>query len=308
MKFYIFFIVMFLASCGTDNRSTNLISWQPFDTGIKSFNARILPLGKDDVWLVANGVHRFDGAEWKRVEMDSTDGTFMDLYPLADNKFVLISSTELFIWNGSSFTKVDNTGTSGFTSLARVWASSENLVFIANEDNSRVFRWNGESWFQWTLGFVQVKALWGYDVENLWLTGVGKSYSFDGLGWTEFSTGSYYPDRATGLWGAEPNKVWAIDSNENIRFYDGSSWTPRELERDDLDSLKAISGISENEIYAVGTRGRIAAYNGSWSVSSSGNSNEFFTSVMASKDASQVWAASIDEQTGDVKAYKKKLN
>jgi hypothetical protein len=180
-----------------------------------------------------------------------------------------------------------------FSAMWRIWGAATNDIYIANQDNSRVYHYNGTTWSVTTLQFVMADALWGSGPSDIWLSGIGDLYHYNGTTWSRYD-GNDEPPTVNGLWGFGPNDIWAAGDFDALSHWNGSTWTPET--DDNLDSFNSLWGSATNDIYAVGNHGEVAHFNGSkWSASTELGVRQNFTMVHGSS-ATNVWATAVDLQ------------
>lgn len=280
------FLVLLVACGGSSGGS----AWAPQEVPAPTFLTAytIWVAGENDVWLGGSAIWHFDGTAWT----ESAALPAVDFWGLSPTDIWAIDGTHVYRWDGSAWSEVPPTAGVTFEALWRIWAASSTDVYVANQDNSRVYHYDGATWRVTTLQFVMVDALWGSSGSDIWLSGVGDLYHYDGASWQRYD-GNDAPPQVYGLWGFGANDVWAAGSFDALSHWNGSAWTP--VDEDAVDgSYNGIWGASPDDIYAVGDNGEVAHYDGSsWSVSRALDVGANFTMVHGSSPTN-VWATAVD--------------
>ena len=106
---------------------------------------------------------------------------------------------------------------------------------------------------------------------------------YDGMRWAEMDSGSDVD--LWGVWGSDPNDVWAVGGNipdgpPIILHYDGMAWSSVEVPMLDRSStaLLKVWGTSSANVFAVGQLGVIVKYDGnSWQQVPSGTGEDLIS-------------------------------
>lgn len=256
--------------------------------------------GDGDVWLGGSSMWHFDGAAWAEAPVSTPASVVLDIWGLSPDDIWAISDTRVFHWSGSAWSEVAATAGVTFTAMWRLWASSSTDVWIANQDNSRVYHYDGAAWTVTTLQFVQARALWGSSAHDIWLTGINELEHYDGSTWNQ-PQGTTVPVGGQGIWGFGPDDVWIAGSFDPLVHWDGTAWTPVD---EDHERYNGIWGRASDDVYAVGDTGVVAHFDGSsWSTSQAISQRQNFTKVHGSS-ATNVWATAVDLEARKALLYR----
>lgn len=244
----------------------------------------------DDVWAGSQIMLHFDGTEFTQVETPPI-GFVNDFWGFAPDDLYAAAGA-LLHWDGTSWAVVAGTESFGATA---VWGTSGGELFVGDQSNSQVHRWDG---VQWTTAFtqvVEVTDLWGSSSTDVWAAGIFGLWHWDGVAWTDAATNEV--DSATGLWGFGPDDVWAVDDFGVLARWNGSAWIDMLPVDDDQfeDDHTRVWGSSPEDVWAVGDGGLISHWDGAgWSQSQWGDFPyyPFFNAVHGST-AADVWIVGL---------------
>ena len=240
--------------------------------------------GENDAWLGGTAISHWDGSAWSQ----SSPMTAVHFWGFSPTDIWAINESTVARWDGSAWTVVPPTTGVTMTALWRIWGASGSDIYIANQDNSRVYHYNGTTWTVTTLQFVMASALWGSSANDIWLSGTFDVWHYNGT-WTKYA-GNDEPTSVNGLWGFSANDVWAASDFDGVSQWDGQKWTHQGLEED----YNAIWGSSHTDIYAVGNHGVVAhKQGGGWSESQDESIQVNFYAVHGSSPTN-VWATAVN--------------
>jgi hypothetical protein len=277
-------IALLLAACGSDGSAR----WKKQDVPMAGLSAYALWVaGENDVWLGGTALWHYDGSAWT----EHAAMPVVDFWGFGPDDIWAINDAHVFHWDGAAWTEVPPTAGVTFDSMWRIWASSSTDVYVANQNNSRVYRYNGTSWTVTTLQFVMADALWGSSASDIWLSGTTSLYHYTGT-WQRYD-GNDEPPSVYGLWGFGPDDVWAAGSFDGLSHWNGSTWTAADEEEVE-ESYNAVWGSASDHVIAVGDNGAVAELDGSsWSESRDLYFGTNFTTIHGSS-ATNVWATAVD--------------
>jgi hypothetical protein len=279
-------VVALLAGCGSSSSS-----WTQQDVPQGQFLTALTvwAAGENDVWLGGSSLWHYDGNGWTESPPPVQTG-IADFWGFSPNDIWAIGDAHVLHWDGTHWSEIPPNNNVTFSAMWRLWGSTSSDIYIANQDNSRVYHYNGATWSVTTLQFVQADGLWGASANDIWLSGIGDLYHYTGGTWNRYQ-GNDGPPSANAFWGFSASDVWSAGSFDALSHWNGSTWTPEE----DLDgSYNGIWGAATDDIWAVGDLGQAAHYDGDrWSVSQELSVRQNFTMVHGSSP-DNVWATGVD--------------
>src|SRR5262249_38926773 len=124
----------------------------------------------------------------------------------------------------------------------------------------------------------------------VWTVGnFGAIYRWNGVAWTQVTTGLPFMGNQFGVWGSNPNDVWIAGGFGTILHWNGLSWSSPPT-RTLADPMRSLLGALPNVIWAVGASGALLRWNGSaWSGGSGSATTGALTSVWGN-GPNDVWA------------------
>jgi len=273
-------VVLLLVACGGGS------AWKEQDVPVTGLSVlTVWVAGENDVWVGGTATWHFDGAAWT----ESAANPVVDFWGFSPTDIWACTGSKVFRWDGTAWTEVPPTAGVSMVALWRIWGSSSSDIWVANQDNSRVYHYNGTSWTVTTLQFVMADALWGSGPNDIWLSGTTDLYHYTGT-WMKYD-GNDEPPSIYGIWGFGPNDVWAAGSFDALSHWDGTKWT---ADLDAEESYNAIWGSATDDIYAVGDNGYVAHWNGSsWSESKELDVRTSFSTVHGSSPTN-IWATAVN--------------
>src|SRR5688572_25887130 len=131
------FVLVLLIACGGGGSGSS--SWVEQDAPTSMFAVPALWVaGENDVWLGGTSISHFDGSAWTQSSANSA----VDFWGFSANDIWAINEEKAFRWNGTSWSEVPPTTGVTFSALWRIWGASSSDMYIANQDNSRVYHYN----------------------------------------------------------------------------------------------------------------------------------------------------------------------
>jgi hypothetical protein len=251
--------------------------------------------GENDVWLGGAKIWHWDGAAWS----ESSQMSAVHFWGFSPTDIWATNESRVARWDGSTWTDVPASAGVTMTALWRIWGTSDSDIYVANQDNSRVYHYNGTAWTVTTLQFVMVEAIWGSSANDIWLSGTFDLWHYNGT-WTKYA-GNDEPTSVNGIWGFAANDVWAASDFDGVSHWNGSAWTDEMLDED----YDAIWGSGPNNIYAVGGHGAVAHFDGNdWRESSELNIQTNFYSLHGSSPTN-IWATAVNLREQKTLVYKR---
>ncbi|MEM7675333.1 MAG: hypothetical protein AAF449_04940 [Myxococcota bacterium] len=195
-----------------------------------------------------------------------------------DNKLALVGFT-LAAACGSDPAPPNPTWSTAFDAarfgwLLNVWGSSADDLYAVGGSPSRgrMTRFDGQAWTDVDLGLEVPLLNWafGFGANDVFVVGnQGTVLRRTGQGWT--ATATITDQDLWGVWGANPNDVWAVGGNgreegqATLLRFDGASWRRVEvpaLSRSGVFAFFKVWGTSADNVYVVGQRGAVLRWNG----------------------------------------------
>ncbi|MBM3708406.1 MAG: hypothetical protein FJW69_08755, partial [Actinobacteria bacterium] len=218
-----------------------------------------------DVFAVGeNGtILHYNGSTW--VSMDS--GTTLPLRGVWGSSSTDVFAvggwtSDIFHYDGTSWTPVYTSAGSFTNRLYDVWGSSSSDVFAVGDDfnpqDGMIMHYDGQSWALMlreftTTGFEDV---WGSSPDNVFAVGdQGVTKHYNGTGWTSMYATA---DWLKGVWGSSANNIFAVGGGGTIVHYDGYSWSS--MSSGTTNGLQDVWGSSATDTFAVGLYGIILRY------------------------------------------------
>jgi hypothetical protein len=159
-------------------------------------------------------------------------------------------------------------------SLSSIWGRAPDDLFVTTVGT--IFRVSGDSWeVSLSDPAANFEAVWGSGVADVFAVGnqgtvagsEGTIAHWDGRSWAQMPWSTTQELR--GVWGTEPNDVYAVGTEGAIVHWDGRSWSA--MSSGTTTTLNAVGGTGPNDVYAVGYDGTIVHWNGrDWSPLESG--------------------------------------
>ena len=256
----------------------------------------------DDVWAGGQNMLHFDGSAFTPVPMPQA-GFVTDFLGFAPNDLYAVAGSSLLHWDGAAWSAVDFGGTIDPSGLTAVWGTSADNLWLGDDSNGRVHRWNGSAWTTSVTQVVQVTDIWGSSPDDVYVSGIFGMAHWTGGAFT--SIDDFLVDHSDGLWGSGPADVWAVSQFGTLAHWDGATWTdtlPIDNDRFQEDHSK-VWGTGTGDVWAVGSFGAVSHWDGSgWSQTQIGDFpyHPFMNAVHGSTPG-DVWAVgytSDGENTG----------
>lgn len=230
--------------------------------------------GPSDVWgagatsndriSVPRIVH-FDGASWSKMYDAQQNGeyaSFRAAWGSGANDVWFAGDEGLVVhWDGSvlsppvaAFGTTDSFYAVGGTSAHDVW-----LVSAVGSAN-RFHHYDGHTWttvFTDVAGTLPVTGLYVATPTDAWAVGVegGPAYHFDGSTWSRAdATATHALESSLGIWGSDPNDIWAVGQNGSVRHYQGTTWNAVPLTS---DTIVGVSGTGPDDVWMLTSAGAI---------------------------------------------------
>lgn len=162
--------------------------------------------------------------------------------------------------------EVDTLKMPSFSSLHRIWGSSENDVWAVGPGgdlDKTIYHYDGKRWSNDGISRgISPISIWGFSPNDVWLGGRGgKIWHYDGSKWSE----NFYNDdpvfRVSGfqdIWGEDNRNIWAVgylDSVDTriglIYHYDGTRWERKNVEYKHGNILRIRRGKKTSNNYFV---------------------------------------------------------
>ncbi|MBN1670081.1 MAG: VCBS repeat-containing protein [Kiritimatiellae bacterium] len=165
----------------------------------------------------------YDGAGWTVVDRNRTG--WPDWWRAVwgsgpDDVFVVGRGSTVFHYDGAGWAQMTLPAVDSWDDLADVWGTGPNDVYVIKQYGQTLYHYDGTSWKVRSIAPYSPYdgyqfALWGTDGNNLF---AGLSH-FDGSEWTR-TLG--FARRIYGVWGPNPNTVFAVGESGTILQYKGA--------------------------------------------------------------------------------------
>ena len=241
------------------------VTWSSVAAGIDRSVTNIWGSGPSDIWASAYrvggggyGIYHYNGAQWV---LDNTDGNGGIWGTSPSNVWIGGDGGFLMNFNGSQWTRVSNPMRGG---IGAIDGTGQNDVWAAGDGNGGpvAMHFDGTQWTASSIaGVARVWGIWVSSASDVW--GVGDSggqnnviVRWNGTAWsivpfpTWSGSGFLYA-----IWGAAPNRVWAVGTGGQMAFFDGAQWSLQSIPTS--TPLYSVWGASESDVWAVGAGGTI---------------------------------------------------
>jgi hypothetical protein len=267
-------------------------AWQTYSASGTFGISALWAFAPDDVWAGGQVILHFDGTSFMPVSTP-TPVYVTDFWGFAPNDLYAVSGDKLLHWDGAAWSVVDFAGAINPTDLSAVWGTSDGDLWLGDQLNGRVFRWNGTTWSTGITQTVMVDDLWGTAGGPVFAVGTFGMSRWNSGVWSDI--GGNAADQASGVWGFGADDVWAVGDFGVLAHWDGTTWTDTVPANNDRfeDSHQSVWGAASNDVWAVGDAGVISHWNGSsWSQTQVGAFPYYpFLSKVHGSSANDVWAA-----------------
>ena len=157
----------------------------------------------------------------------------------------------------------------GAPRLVDLWAAGPSAVFGIGVDGSSgspvVYHWNGAAWSSMQNPATQtLTGISGVSGTDVWASGKGGLYHFDGSNWSASLTGVAFND----VWVASTNDGWAVGDNGVLAHFDGSAW--KSVLAGITTNLVRVDGTGPADVWALGAAGTYHFDGSSWNEVKSG--------------------------------------
>ncbi len=237
--------------------------WTPTGTGNAVAFERISP---DELVVVtaSRGVQLLSGGLVTEVtELEGVPRNLRDATATATDTVFAIDYEELVWWNsGVRDSKEVGRGLAALSKVGDVWwlVGTKAMSFSFDEGLRTWEAPEGLYTDVWMASATSGFAV-GSKSTSAPRTFEPKLMRFDGSAWAlEQVDFGDFTGKLNGVWGAEPDDVWAVGDGCKIAHWDGTRWTFETLDCD-VD-LHAVHGTSRMDVVAVGGNGLYATWDG----------------------------------------------
>jgi Tol biopolymer transport system component len=251
---------------------TPVTLWVPTTvTGLGSLN--VWAASENAVYAVGSygsgsEVFKFNGTSWSQVFSRSVAG--------GGNLVQAWGSSATDVWATGNFSSFVHLTGGSWTAVAStgcqtfmIWGADPNNVFATCNSVSAA-RYGGSSWASMTAPPCAISNIYGFSATDVWgVCGSGPVVRWDGSAWT--TVGNFAGESPGGIWGTGPNDVWIVGSSGLVRRWNGSSWeTPGTPPVG--APFRQISGSNGNDVYVTtaSASGHVYHYDGTnWTITMS---------------------------------------
>jgi hypothetical protein len=160
-------------------------------------------------------------------------------------------------YTGGTWGSVGSTITYNATLQAAWMADDGSLGFTVGyrvPNDGILLRWNGTGWLQDSYARTSAQSLLsihGTSPDDVWMTGSGQLFHFDGADWTELD--SPVSQGVSRVFASAPDDVWlaGVYSGVNVLHYDGTAWTP--VVDGPMTSLDRLWSPTRGELWVLGS-------------------------------------------------------
>jgi hypothetical protein len=247
--------------------------------------------GKSDIWAVGNdgAIFHFDGSKWSAPNT-LTDQELFGVWGTSDDDVWAVGDQGVLLHkDASGWQSLESPTTAAMRS---VYTAAPNDVYLTSDD-SNIYHFDGKDF---TVSFAPryyASYLWGSAGDDIWASGGGDTYLYDGESWEPFDLpfngiydiwrssptelwisrgrdGFYHlkdgvatsgNDFAMGfLWGTAPDDLWSVHDDSGIRHWDGQAWTV--VPASSLSSPHAMWASAPDNMWIVGQLGTTDFFDG----------------------------------------------
>jgi hypothetical protein len=265
----------------------NGVSWTPITVpGVPTSRLlwKVWGSGPNDVWVVGDSglILNWNGFQWT-VSNSNTTRLLFDVWGTAPDNVWAMGYTSVRRYNGSTWLTVtlDDPMLRG---LDKIWGSGVNTAWAGGTGSdlkAGIWRWDGSKFlraYSDSIAF-KINALFGEQTGKAFAVGdSGLLIRYDGTDWRRVSSGDLADGKLYGVWGKDPNTVWAVGGNffgdaGYIYRNDGGVWTKDAFQTN--KRLFAAWGSGSDDVWAVGAGGMIVRWNGmTWNSVPSGTTSD----------------------------------
>lgn len=222
-------------------------------------------------------VLHYDGREWT----EGSTGAAATVYGLggtAPNDVWAVGVRGAIAHYDGTRWATQSSGTSD--QLNCVWASSAIDVYVGGRGGALLHSTGNGTWTRVPIALAsdRVLALWGSGPNDVYLTGIGEIWHFNGTAWSAQTLPPAVAMAAPylySIWGSGPTDVWAVGEGGTILHSDGTAW--RSVSSGTTLFLNAVDGTSPSNVWAIGEAGLVLRWDGlAWQSVPSGTTSELF--------------------------------
>ena len=169
------------------------------------------------------------------------------LFPVSDNDVWFVFNKEIWHYNGTSWSKNYSTTNSG-ENFKAVFFVNQNLGWVIGGSGT-IYTYNGISWSKITSSAIGNSAL--LDIvatssNDIWISGYGQFFHYDGNEWTKFTVAGYYINDMELI---NSDDIWALDDHGRVLKYNGIGWALiKQLPSSSSGYFQNISALSDADL------------------------------------------------------------
>lgn len=256
--------ILALPGCGDDKwQYCHPNGWSKIQT---EADDELLGVGgsPNNVFAVGYTIMHYNGNMWR--DIHHTYGATFDAWAYSENASFAVQGNRVLQYDGVNWTSTELETDMEVIDLRGVWGSSEQDVFVVGfKDDSYgplpqynfISHYDGVGWTEMSTGDGEwLVGIWGSSRNNVFATGTSGVFHYDGNNWNKIDTG--FEGFYRSVWGSSETDVYLAGSS--LLHFDGEYWTQLDTGID--QGIRTICGRSANDIYALAHEGTLYHYDG----------------------------------------------
>lgn len=247
-------------------------AWHEGVSGVSSALNGTFVVNEGDIWAVGDGgvVLHSDGTAWTTMESGVTEDLNDVYFVDASHGYAVGAAGTIIFYDGATWAAQDSPNDKELFGVSFADATAGFAVGASGT----IFKFSDNVWTEETSGISSDI----YDVSvvsetNVWACGKSnKVLHYDGSGWMDQEVGT---KDLFGISFQDENNGWVVGKLGTIFQYDGAAWVQQYVSSSATTFNKDLMGVSVKDFkgYAVGVSGNLIAFDGVWSLVTSGTTN-----------------------------------